>query len=164
MEANACFASAFNRPLLSISSVTSSSVTFSSAPSSARICSCNGKIFSNCSFKLAFHFSSSAFPMAAYSSWRRSSAFSMTLVRNTRWPALTFLLAILFSESDSKDQVLRNRPLRQETGKNRKQLYLWNKYLAQKTGPQIALLVWADQSYKTITMKIKVTNKFTRGD
>ena len=97
MVANACVASAFNRPLLSISSATSSSVTFSSAPSSARICSSNGKIFSSCSFKLAFHFSSSAFPMAAYSSWRRSPASSMTFVRYTRWPALTFLLDILFS-------------------------------------------------------------------
>ena len=32
------------------------------------------------------------------------------------------------------------------------------------TGPQIALLVLAEQSFKTITMKIKMTNKFTRGD
>ena len=34
----------------------------------------------------------------------------------------------------------------------------------EKTGPQIALLVFAEQSYETITMKIKMNNKFNRGD
>ena len=32
----------------------------------------------------------------------------------------------------------------------------------EKTGPQIALLVWAEQSYKTITMKIIVLCEQTR--
>ena len=34
----------------------------------------------------------------------------------------------------------------------------------EKTGPQIALLVLAEQSYETITMKVKMNNKFNRGD
>ena len=35
---------------------------------------------------------------------------------------------------------------------------------AEKTGPQIALPVLAEQAYETITMKIKMNNKFNRGD
>ena len=34
----------------------------------------------------------------------------------------------------------------------------------EKTGPQITLLVLMEQSYETITMKIKMNNKLNRGD
>ena len=67
MVTNLCVVSAFRLAALLISSATSSSVDSSFATNSAKIASSNGKIFSNCSFMVAFHVTSLAFPVSTFS-------------------------------------------------------------------------------------------------
>ena len=49
-----------------------------------------------------------------------------------------------------------------KTGKQETTLFMERISNIEKTGPQIALLVWAEQSYKKITMKIIVLCEQTR--
>ena len=109
----------------SISSATSSSVTFSSAANSAKICSSSGKISWSCSPKLAFYFSSSVFLTVEY-----SSCTLRWFSRGIRDGVLLLSFQTFSNSARRTVQLLRNLPLRLE--------YLRVRWFNKQSGPYLS--------------------------